>query len=225
MGRNTRKKLIDQKPVKPPLLPKTERQAEYIKAINHSQQVVVLGPAGTGKTYIAATIAADLYELGLIDKIVLTRPNVAAGRSIGFFPGSLEEKMAPWMAPIIEVLNNRMEAGVLDTAFKNGNIEIVPFETMRGRSFNNAFVILDEAQNTSPHEMKMFLTRVGENCKVVINGDIMQSDLNERSGLTKAIHMVKKYMMPVPVIEFQVEDIVRSDLCKQWIIAWMKEES
>lgn len=189
MGRNTRKKFIDHKPVKPPLLPKTERQADYIKAINHAQQVVVLGPAGTGKTFIAATIAADMYELGLIDKIILTRPNVSAGKSIGFFPGSLEEKMAPWMAPIIEVLNARMDKGVLDTAFKAGNIEIVPFETMRGRSFNNAFVILDEAQNTSPHEMKMFLTRVGENCKVVINGDIMQSDLNERSGLTKAIHM------------------------------------
>lgn len=224
MARQTKKKFIDKKPTKPPLLPKTSRQADYISAIGEAQQVVVLGPAGTGKTYIAATIAADMYELGRIDKIILTRPNVAAGKSIGFFPGTLEDKMAPWMAPILDVLNNRMEKGAMDTAMKNGNIEIVPFETMRGRSFNNAFVILDEAQNTSPHEMKMFLTRVGENCKVIINGDIMQSDLNESSGLSKSIHMIKKYMLPIPVIEFQIEDIVRSDLCKQWIIAWMKEE-
>lgn len=224
MARNTKRKHIERKPEKPPLLPKTERQADYINAIKGYQQVVVLGPAGTGKTYIAATIAADMYEAGMIDKIILTRPNVSAGKSIGFFPGSLEEKMAPWMAPVIDVLRQRMDTGVLDTAFKNGNIEIVPFETMRGRSFNNAFVILDEAQNTSTHEMKMFLTRIGENCKVIINGDIMQSDLHETSGLSKAIHMTKKYLLPVPVIEFEVNDIVRSELCKQWIVAWMKEE-
>jgi phosphate starvation-inducible PhoH-like protein len=224
MTRTRKKKFTERKPVRPPLLPKTERQADYIKAIVDSQQVVVLGPAGTGKTYIAATIAADMYADGLIDKIILTRPNVSAGKSIGFFPGSLEDKMAPWMAPVIDVLSKRLDQGVYETAFKSGNIEIVPFETMRGRSFNDSFVILDEAQNTSPHEMKMFLTRIGENCKVIINGDIMQSDLHDSSGLSKAIHMTKKYMLPVPVIEFQVNDIVRSDLCKQWIIAWMKEE-
>jgi phosphate starvation-inducible PhoH-like protein len=224
MARRIKTKWIENKPKKPPLLPKTERQEDYIDAIKDFQQVIVLGPAGTGKTFIAATVAADLYELGKIDKIILTRPNVAAGKSIGFFPGSLEEKMAPWMAPVIDVLSNRMEKGAFETAYKSGNIEVVPFETMRGRSFNNAFVILDEAQNTSPHEMKMFLTRIGENCKVIINGDIMQSDLNESSGLSKAIHMAKKYMLPVPVIEFDVDDIVRSDLCRAWIIAWMKEE-
>jgi phosphate starvation-inducible PhoH-like protein len=224
MVRKSKQKFVDAKPKKPPLFPKTERQADYIKAVTEFQQVVVLGPAGTGKTYIAATIAADLYELGKIDRIILTRPNVSAGKSIGFFPGTLEEKMAPWMAPVIDVLNKRMEKGAYETAVKNGNIEVVPFETMRGRSFNDAFVILDEAQNTSPHEMKMFLTRVGENCKVIINGDVMQSDLNESSGLSKAIHMAKKYMLPVPVIEFEVGDIVRSELCKAWIVAFMKEE-
>ena len=113
--------------------------------------------------------------------------------------------------------------GAVETGIKNGNIEIAPFETMRGRSFTDAFVILDEAQNVTPHEIKMFLTRIGQNCTVILNGDIFQSDLSETSGLSKAIHMVKKYMLPVPVIEFQAEDIVRSDLCKQWIIAFMKE--
>ena len=209
---------------RPRLLPKTENQRLYIDAIKTSDQVIVLGPAGTGKTYIAATIAADLYLDGKINTIVLTRPNVAAGKSIGYFPGTLEEKMAPWMAPVIDVLQKRMTDGVFETAVKNGNLVIIPFETMRGRSFNDAFVILDEAQNTTPHEMKMFLTRVGENCKVIINGDIMQSDLNESSGLSKAIHLIKKHMLPVPVIEFTLADVVRSVLCKLWIEAWMKEE-
>ena len=219
-----RRKYQEPEPSKPPLLPKTENQRSYIKAITDSSQVIVLGPAGTGKTFIAATIAADLYAQRKIDRIILTRPNVAAGKSIGFFPGTLEEKMAPWMAPVIDVVTQRLGKGVVETAMKNGNIEIVPFETMRGRSFSDAFVILDEAQNTSINEIKMFLTRVGENCRVILNGDIMQSDLNETSGLRKAIHMVKKYMLPIPIIEFEVKDIVRSDLCKLWIEAWIKEE-
>lgn len=220
----TKRQSKHQAPTRPPLLAKTEAQGDYIRAIKSSSQTIVLGPAGTGKTYIASTIAADMYLDRKIDKIILTRPNVSSGKSLGFFPGTLEEKMSPWMAPVIEVMGKRMGRGVLDSAIHNGNLEIVPFETMRGRSFNDAFVILDEAQNTAPMEMKMFLTRVGEDCKVVINGDIQQSDLKESSGLTKAIHMVKKYMLPVPIIEFGVEDIVRSDLCKLWIESYIKEE-
>jgi phosphate starvation-inducible PhoH-like protein len=126
--------------------------------------------------------------------------------------------------PVLEVLHWHLGRGAVDTGIKNGNIEIAPFETMRGRSFRDAFVILDEAQNVTPHEIKMFLTRVGENCKVILNGDVFQSDLQETSGLSKAIHMVKKYMLPVPVIEFEMQHIVRSDLCKQWISAFMQEE-
>lgn len=206
------------------LLPQTEKQAEYIKAIQDSNQIIVLGPAGTGKTYIAATYAANLYLTKQIDKIIVTRPNVAAGKSIGYFPGTLEEKMMPWVMPVLEVLHWHLGKGAVDTGIKNGNIEIAPFETMRGRSFRDAFVILDEAQNVTPHEIKMFLTRVGENCKVILNGDVFQSDLQETSGLSKAIHMVKKYLLPVPVIEFGMQDIVRSDLCKQWIAAFMQEE-
>lgn len=206
------------------LLPQTEKQAEYIKAIQDSNQIIVLGPAGTGKTYIAATYAANLYLTKQIDKIIVTRPNVAAGKSIGYFPGTLEEKMMPWVMPVLEVLHWHLGRGAVDTGIKNGNIEIAPFETMRGRSFRDAFVILDEAQNVTPHEIKMFLTRVGENCKVILNGDVFQSDLQETSGLSKAIHMVKKYLLPVPVIEFGMQDIVRSDLCKQWIAAFMQEE-
>lgn len=209
---------------RPQLLPQTSRQGEYIDAIRQNEQVIVLGPAGTGKTYIAATMAADLYAANKIDKIILTRPNVASGKSIGFFPGTLEEKMAPWMAPVTDVLTKRLGKGVMDTAIRMGNLEICPFETMRGRSFSDAFVILDEAQNTTVDEMKMFLTRVGENCRVILNGDLMQSDLKETSGLRRAIHMAKKYLLPIPVIEFQIEDIVRSDLCRMWIEAFIKED-
>lgn len=206
------------------LVPKTEAQGAYIKALKEAQQVIVLGPAGTGKTYIAATFAASLYNAKKIDKIILTRPNVAAGRSIGYFPGTLEEKMSPWLAPVIDVLNKHLGPAVVELGMKNGNIQIIPFETMRGRSFENAFVMLDEAQNTTSHEIKMFLTRIGEGSRVVMNGDVMQSDLNETSGLRKAIYMAKKYMLPVPIIEFGIQDIVRSDLCRLWIESFIKEE-
>lgn len=210
---------------KPPIevVPKTPNQAEYVKSIIDFDQIIVLGPAGTGKTYIAATFASSLYQQKQIDKIIITRPNVAAGKSIGYFPGTLEEKMMPWVMPVLEVLHWHLGKGAVETGIKNGNIEIAPFETMRGRSFQDAFVILDEAQNVTQHEMKMFLTRIGQNCKVILNGDIQQSDLQEQSGLAKAIHMAKKHMIPVPVVEFTADDIVRSDLCKQWIVAFMKE--
>ena len=111
----------------------------------------------------------------------------------------------------------------MDTAIKNGNIEMAPLSTMRGRSFKDCFIILDEAQNTTIPEIKMFLTRIGEGSKVVINGDIKQSDINQQSGLSKIIHLAKKYHMNIPVIEFTVEDIVRSEICKQWIIAFEGE--
>lgn len=205
------------------LVPKTLKQSEYISALLRADQTIVLGPAGTGKTYVAATYAAQQFSTKNISKIILTRPNVASGKSIGFFPGSLEDKMLPWMMPVVEVLVKHLGRTVFDLATKNGNIEVAPFETMRGRSFENAFVLLDEAQNTTIDELKMFLTRVGEGSKVVLNGDISQTDLKENSGLKKIIHMVKKHMLPVPVIEFGVDDIVRSALCKLWIKTFIKE--
>ncbi len=203
---------------------KNENQKAYINALRTSPQTVVLGPAGTGKTYIAATFAASLYNNKKIDKIIVTRPNTPAGRSIGYFPGTLEEKMMPWMVPITETLVKHLGRSVIETGMKNGNIEMAPFETMRGRSFEDAFVILDEAQNTTPEEIKMFLTRVGEGSRVVLNGDISQSDIGKNSGLAVAIGLIKKYDIPVPVIEFGVEDIVRSGLCRIWVESFMKEK-
>lgn len=208
----------------PKLLPQTERQKDLIRAICESEQVIVTGCAGTGKTYVTTALAASMYSRREIDKIIITRPNVSAGRSIGFFPGTLEEKMAPWMIPVLEVLSQYLDKGELEIALKTKAIEMAPFETMRGRSFNDSFIILDEAQNTSFKEMYMFMTRLGRNSKCVVNGDIMQHDLKETSGLAKILEMVKKYGMPIPVIEFQPDDIVRSELCKQWILAFMREE-
>jgi len=199
-----------------------DNQKHYIKALIDFDQVIVCGFSGTGKTYIAATVAANMYAQKQIDKIILTRPNVSVGKDLGYFPGTLEEKFAPWAMPILDVLIEQLGKAVVETAIKNGNIEMAPLSTMRGRSFKNAFIILDEGQNTTVAEMKMFLTRIGQNCKVVINGDIKQSDIRVQSGLSKVIQLAKDYKLPVPVIEFGVDDIVRSDICKQWIIAFEK---
>lgn len=205
------------------LTPKTERQADYIKAINSSQQVIVLGPSGTGKTFIAATAAANAYAVRDIDKIIITRPNVSVGKDLGYLPGTLEEKYAPWVLPVFEVLEKQLGKGIVETGVKNGNIEMAPLSTMRGRSFSNAFVIVDEAQNLTIHEVKMLLTRIGENCKIIVNGDLRQSDIKEQSGLSKIMHLAKKYNMDIPVVEFTVDDIVRSAICKAWVVAFLEE--
>ncbi len=206
------------------LVPLNENQRLYLDALRSSDQVVVCGYSGTGKTYIAATFAANMYATKQIDKIVITRPIVSVGKDLGHFPGTLEEKMTPWVAPVLEVLVDQLGKGVVETAVKNGNIEVAPLSTMRGRSFKNAFIILDEASNTTIPEMLMFLTRIGKNCKVVINGDVRQRDIKEQSGLAKVFHLIKKYNMSIPVVEFEVDDIVRSDLVKEWIKVFTEEK-
>jgi len=204
----------------PPIRPLTPTQGDYLDALMTSPQVVVMGPAGTGKTWIAATHAADLYRSRRIGKIVLTRPNVPCGRSLGYFPGSLEDKFAPWVVPVVEAIKERIGAPAYEIAIKRGHIEMVPFQVMRGRSWSNAFVLLDEAQNTTPAEIKMFLTRVGEDCTVVINGDVSQCDLEETSGLHTILQVIKSQRLPVPVVEFTAADIVRSGVCAMWVRAF-----
>jgi len=206
------------------LKPLNDNQALYLKALDSSDQVIVCGFSGTGKTYIASTYAANMYANREISKIILTRPNVSVGKDLGYFPGTLEEKFAPWAAPVLDVLNEQLGKGVVETGIKNGNIEMAPLSTMRGRSFHDAFIILDEAQNTTVPEIKMFLTRIGKGCKVVINGDVKQSDIQSQSGLSKILHLAKKHNLPVPIIEFGVDDIVRSDICKACIIAFEGEK-
>ena len=205
------------------LIPRNDNQALYIKALEDSDQVIVFGPSGTGKTYVVSTFAANLYHLKVIDKIVITRPHIAVGKEIGFLPGTLEEKAAPWALPVLDVLEKKLGKGVVETAIKAGNIEVAPLALMRGRSFEDAFIICDESQNITFHELKMLLTRVGDGSKLVLNGDVMQSDLKEADGLTKVVHIVKKHMLPVPIVEFDVDDIVRSDMTKLWVQTFIKE--
>jgi len=206
------------------LLPKNENQALYIRALDTCSQVIVFGPAGTGKTYIAATYAANLYIEKKIDKIIITRPHVPVGREIGFLPGTIEEKSQPWALPVLDVLERHMGKGMLETAIKNNNVEMVPLALIRGRNFDDSFVVVDEAQNITVSEIKALLTRVGEDSKIVLDGDIQQSDISEQSGLSKIVHLAKKYDLNIPVIEFTHKDIVRSDICKQWIEIFMKEK-
>ena len=205
------------------LVPKTHNQKMLIDSLKEYSQVFILGPAGTGKTYVTATFAADLYTTKQIDKIVITRPHVAVGKDIGFLPGTLEEKTYPWALPVLDVLQKHLGKGTVETGIKNDNIEMAPLALMRGRSFENAFIIVDESQNITTHELKMLLTRVGEGSTIVLNGDVQQSDLKGADGLSKVIHLAKKHMLPVPVIEFGVDDIVRSDICAQWVKVFMKE--
>jgi phosphate starvation-inducible PhoH-like protein len=200
-----------------------DNQKLYIKALKESSQIIVLGPSGTGKTYIAASYAANLYLLKKINKIIITRPAVSVGKSLGALPGTLEEKFGPWLSPVLSVLEEQLGKGVVETGIKNGNIVMAPLEYMRGSSFKNAFILADEAQNLDVAQFKMLVTRIGENCQIVLNGDIRQSDIKEQSGLSKAIHLAKKYNIDASLIEFEIEDIVRSNICRQWVEAFYLE--
>lgn len=205
------------------LVPMNDNQKLYIDALKSHQQIIVLGPSGTGKTYIAASYAANLYILRKIDKIIITRPAVSVGKSLGALPGDIGEKFSPWLSPVLSVLEEQLGKGVVETGVKNGNIQMAPLEYMRGSSFKDAFVLADECQNLDVAQFKMLVTRIGDNCRLVMNGDIRQSDIKEQSGLSKAIHLAKKYSIDACVVEFGIDDVVRSDICRQWLEAFYKE--
>jgi phosphate starvation-inducible PhoH-like protein len=202
-----------------------DKQREYIRAIIESPQVIVVGSSGTGKTYIASKMAVQMFSKGEFKKIILTKPNVSCSKSIGFFPGTLEEKISPWVVPFTDIFQQDFGASQFEYLLKKKIIDIIPFEVMRGRTFDDAFVIVDEAQNTSIVEIKMLLTRIGKRSKIILNGDIRQSDIRETSGLSYAIELANKYGIPVPVIEFTVNDIVRSDICALWVKAFEEREA
>jgi len=195
------------KPIKP-LRPLNEAQSNYINSIKANIITFGVGPAGVGKTYIAAAYAANLLKEGEIDTLIITRPGVEAGRNWGALPGELEEKFAPFMEPFIDVLNERLGKSHVEYLIKRGSIQAKPLEFMRGKSFNNCFCILDEAQNTTPAQMKLFLTRTGENSKIIVDGDLEQKDINGMSGLLDATNKLW-HVNNIGIVRFTLDDCVR----------------
>lgn len=200
-----------------PLRAKNTSQQQYIDAIKNHMLTFGIGPAGTGKSYCAGALAAEALESGRIERIILTRPAVESGENLGFLPGDLDQKFSVYIDAFRDILNERLGAGTVDYCLRHGRIVAAPLAFMRGKTFNSkTFVILDEAQNTSPAQMKMFLTRIGEDCKVVINGDIKQSDIRGPNGLADAVERLGG-LPNVHVHEFEREDIVRSGLVRDII--------
>lgn len=193
-------------------------QGEYLEAIRHNDIVFGIGSAGTGKTFIAASYAASELFHRRISKIILTRPNVETGRGLGFLPGTLEEKYAPYLLPFDSIFTKSLGKGFYEYALKNKDIEPTPLGFLRGTTFEDCIVLLDEAQNCTKEEMKMILSRIGKNCKMIISGDTEQSDI-EYSGLDDAVDRLTG-ISGVEVVEFLDEDIVRSKICKQIIMAY-----
>lgn len=197
-----------------PLTAQTASQQSYINAIKSNCLTFGIGPAGTGKSYCAGALAAEALESGRIERIILTRPAVEAGEQLGFLPGEVEEKYAVYIDAFRDILNERLGRGVVDYCLRHGRIVGAPLAYMRGKTFSsNTFVILDEAQNTTPAQMKMFLTRIGEHSRVVVNGDIRQSDIRGPNGLEDAVNRVRG-LPGVHVHCFEREDIVRSGLVR-----------
>lgn len=200
---------------------KNAKQAAYLRSIEQNIITVGIGAAGCGKSFVALSYAAQQLQLKNINKLVITRPIVEAGEKIGFLKGELEDKTAPYMLPMIEILNRRLGKSTVDYYLKRGIIEFKPLAYLRGTTFNDAVVILDEAQNCSESQMRMFLTRIGEGVKVIIDGDLDQQDISERSGLADAMRRLV-YVNSVGIIKFDVEDIVRSGIAKEIVKAYMR---
>ena len=181
--------------------------------LKRKQMIFCCGPAGTGKTYLAVASAVSMLKSGEIEKIILTRPAVEAGENLGFLPGDIKEKIDPYLRPIYDALNDMLSFSEVIKKIESGFIEIAPLAFMRGRTLSNAFIILDEAQNTTAVQMKMFLTRLGENSKMVINGDLSQVDLpsGTKSGLRESINILVG-LKDISFIEFTEKDVVRNPL-------------
>lgn len=201
-----------------PIKPLTNSQSFHISALLHDTLVVAIGSAGTGKTYLAASVAADLYSNGMYRKIIVTRPVVEVGESMGFLPGEIDEKYAPYVEPFKKGLIDRLGSNKYKCDYRS-KILPKPMQYMRGETFDDSIILLDEAQNTTIVEMKMMLTRVGENSKIFITGDINQSDLDDKSesGLAWLVRQLKARRSKYEVIEYRREDCVRSGFCKEML--------
>ncbi len=203
--------------------PKNPTQQYLLDCIEQSSITAVIGPAGTGKTYCSGMKVSQLFLKGGYDKIVLSRANVPTGRSLGFFPGSIKDKLAPWLAPLTNVLRQGLGSGRYDFMETKNEIEVQPIETIRGRSFENSLVLVDEAQNLTIEEIKAVTTRLGEGSKLILLGDPAQSDVANGDGLVDFVEMCQKYNIDIPIIKFGLKDIVRSDIVAQLVKMFYKE--
>lgn len=208
----TRKKLIS---------PRSPNQAAYIKAIQKHPMVFGLGPAGTGKTYLAVAVGVSMFLAGEVERLIFCRPAVEAGERLGFLPGDMKEKIDPYLRPIYDAMHDMMPWDLMMKRMETGDIEVAPLAFMRGRTLSNAFVILDEAQNTTSTQMKMFLTRMGESSRMVITGDLTQTDLprGEKSGLRDAVEILEG-IEDIHFTRFAKEDVVRHPLVSKIVNAY-----
>jgi phosphate starvation-inducible PhoH-like protein len=207
------------------IAPKTPQQRTYTEAIQNQDVVFAVGPAGTGKTYLAMAMAVAALQKKEVKRIILTRPAVEAGEKLGFLPGDLMEKVNPYVRPLYDALHEMMDAERVYRMVEEGTIEVAPLAFMRGRTLNHAFVILDEAQNTTRLQMKMFLTRLGHSAKAVITGDVTQVDLpvNVQSGLLDATRILRG-VRGIEIIQFSAKDVVRHPLVERIVRAYEKED-
>ena len=208
-----------------PVKPKTLGQKKYVDLINKNTIVFGVGPAGTGKTYLAVAMAVKAFRAKEVNRIILTRPAVEAGEKLGFLPGDLQQKVDPYLRPLYDALFEMLGADNFQKYQEKGNIEVAPLAYMRGRTLDDSFIILDEAQNTTPEQMKMFLTRLGFNSKIVVTGDITQIDLpdGKKSGLKEAIRILKN-IEDIETVRFTEKDVVRHRLVQDIIRAYEKSD-
>jgi len=203
------------------LAPKTVNQRRYLEAIERNDLVLGVGPAGTGKTYLAVAMAVSALLSKRVSRIILTRPAVEAGERLGFLPGTLQEKVDPYLRPLYDALFDMMESEKVDKLLERNTIEVAPIAFMRGRTLNDSFIILDEAQNSTTEQMKMVLTRTGFNSKMVVNGDITQIDLppGKRSGLIDALEVLRG-VEGISMVQFDERDVVRHNLVQRIVKAY-----
>ena len=208
------------------VIARSEKQSEYIKALKENDIVMSLGPAGTGKSFLAVSVAVTLLMEKKIDRVILSRPAVEAGEKLGFLPGDMKEKVDPYLRPLYDALYELFGADKIDKKIETGEIEIAPLAFMRGRTLKNCFAILDEAQNATETQIKMFLTRIGENSKLVVNGDPSQVDLinKSHSGLIKSKNILKD-LKEIKIIEFDDTDVVRHPIVSKIIRAYQKKST
>lgn len=212
---------------RPPLNPQTPNQKLYLQALRNPSIPVIIatGCAGSGKTFIPCTYAADMMLKASpeCEKIVMTRANIPTGKSLGAFKGDADDKMENWVLPMIDATRQRLGPKRYENLRATKQIEYQPMETIRGRSFDNAYIIVDESQQLTVDEIKAITTRIGRNSKLILMGDLAQSDIKQTSGLGTLINMVKKHSAPIPVIEFTEDDIVRSDACAMFVKMFNRE--